>query len=98
MGLKPLSIQGRGLERGQRMTRTIPFGFDTTERAGTLAPVVSVDYSERYLGRPLLLSGGSADDGVATERAALIVRSAQTELIQLQSRGTTIELRALNST
>lgn len=77
--------------------RTLPFGFAATERGGTLTPVAQVAWSQRYLGRPVLLAAGSANDLVATEHAALAVRTGASEVIQLQSRGSTVEMRALDS-
>src|SRR3712207_5710624 len=78
------------------MSRTLPFGFDLSERQELLAPAVEIGYSARYLGRPVLAAGGSADDLVATAHAGLVVRG--TELIQLQSRGTFVEVQARDAT
>lgn len=78
------------------MSRSLPFGFEATERGVALAPAVSLDWSTRYLGRPVLSGATSADDGLATSYAALAVASGT--LYQFKSEGAAVRFQRRNAT
>lgn len=78
------------------MSRSVPFGFEATERASSLAPAVSVDWSARYLGRKVLSASGSGDDGLATSASALAVLSGT--LHQFKSEGAAVRYQKRNAT
>jgi hypothetical protein len=79
------------------MSRSLPFGLSTTQRAGALAPVVSVEYAARYLGRPVLGNGGSVDDGLATTYVSLGVRGSELLLCKIQGTGARVQRRNLGT-
>lgn len=78
------------------MSRSVPFGFEGTERAAALAPSVSLEWSARYLGRPILGASGSASDGLNTSAAALAVLGGT--LYQLKSDGAAVRVQRRNAT
>src|SRR5687768_8433007 len=78
------------------MSRTLPLGFDATERAAALAPAVSLGWSARYLGRPVLSASTSADDGLGASFTSLAVLSS--ELLIFKRNGTAVQFGKRNAT
>lgn len=78
------------------MTRTLPFGFQLSQRTAVVRPSMEVAWSDRYGGRPVLRAAGEADDGQPTNHAALAVVGST--LVQLKSRGQAVEVQRRNAT
>ncbi len=78
------------------MSRTLPFGFQATQRAAVVRPALEVAWSDRYGGRPVLRGDTTADDNLVTNHAALAVVGST--LVQLKSRGLAVEAQRRNAT
>jgi hypothetical protein len=74
------------------MTRSIGFTAINAESGALLRPDINVAWSDRYLGAPTIRLATNADDGLPTDRSAVVYRGS--ELLQLKSNGTQVQFQA----